>query len=117
MIFSDECLADGIGCDFCDCHCHSMSAPVFLSNADVREYHIGEARATVADSGHGVVDLSLHDSLKYIREYADMQRYLAEVAFNVKVTTMTYYMGLGYHTEEFDLIAINKRYRDKGVIF
>lgn len=36
---SDECQSDGIGCDDCDCLCHSESAPFFATNDDVAKWH------------------------------------------------------------------------------
>jgi hypothetical protein len=43
---SDECMDDGVGCDgqcgcgeYCDCHCHGDTAPMFETDDDVREWH------------------------------------------------------------------------------
>lgn len=47
---SDVCADDGVGCDGyeygevggptpCDCPCHSVHAPMFITNDDVRKWH------------------------------------------------------------------------------
>lgn len=126
--YSDECAegGTGIGCDGgcacmrgCDCPCHSLHAPLFQNNEEVAEWHapitLDEPKQYRLLDATDTSAWTVEDHLDWMRTYAQQARYMNEVAFNVKVTTMTYYMGLrGYHTT--DLTVTTHKYREMGVI-
>jgi len=54
---STICHADGVGCDGyqedrwdqpCECQCHGLYAPTFITNADVKEWHLPSSTYRVA---------------------------------------------------------------------